>query len=443
MVLALAAAVWAGIPPLSFAPAVDVGLGPPDCMEGVDCSDGPTASAAGDFNGDTNLDIATANNATDDVTVLLGDGAGGLAYGSTLPAGGAPTSIAAGNLDGGTVLDLVVSNALDNNINVYIGNGDGTFDDPVSYTMGSSPETVVLADFNGDQNLDVATTDFFGDSVTVRLGDGEGMFGQPMTTTGTGDPTGMAVGRLDGNNTLDLAVSLNFDGQVAFLFGNGDGTFTYDPENNVDVGESPTGLAIAALDGGAADDVAVVAEFDDSLWVLLGNGDGTFQTPVSYVVGSFPESVAAGDYNADGIADLATADSFGTTDFEGSVSILLGNGNGTFADAQFFEVGVGPFGLTAADLSGDRLPDLITANREDNDVSVLVNTGTPPTPSCVGDCNGDGEVTINELIVGVNIALGNAAVDSCPAFDANGNGMVTINELIAAVNNASEGCPAP
>ena len=108
-----------------------------------------------------------------------------------------------------------------------------------------------------------------------------------------------------------------------------------------------------------------------------------------------------------------------------------------------FEVEPGAYGIVAADLNDDRLPDLVTANIDDTTISVLLNTGTPPTPSCVGDCNGNGVVTINELILGVNIALGSAAVDDCPAFDENGNGMVGINELIAAVNNALGGCPEP
>jgi hypothetical protein len=153
--------------------------------------------------------------------------------------------------------------------------------------------------------------------------------------------------------------------------------------------------------------------------------------------------VVAGDFNGDGIIDLATADAFGTIDFDGDVSILVGQGGGAFADAQQFEVDLGPYGLVAADLNGDRLPDLVTANLDSDPptVSTLRNTGTPPTPSCVGDCNGDGMVLINELVLGVNIALGSTPVSACPAFDANGNGMVLINELISGVNNALAGLP--
>ena len=261
-----------------------------------------------------------------------------------------------------------------------------------------------------------------------------------LTTDVTGDPLGLAAGRLNADNIVDLVVSQNADATVAALIGNGDGTFTVGEPLPVE--ESPQGLTIADLNGDDKADVAVATEYFDTVSVLLGNGDGTFQDAVGYGVGGFPENVVAGDFNGDGIADLATADSFGTLDLEASVSVLVGKGDGTFQDSEAFATDVGPWGIVAADLNDDRLPDLVTANVDSSTVSVLVNTGTPPTPACVGDCNGDGMVAINELITGVNIALGSAPVSDCEAMDANGDGMVGINELIAAVNNALSGCPA-
>ena len=442
-----AAMVWAGIPPLSFAAFVNVPLGPPGCTANVDCSEGALDVTAGDFNNDGHLDIATANNGSDDITVFLGNGSGGLTYKFTGAAPAGPAGIAAGNLNEGTVLDLVVSKEMSNNIGVFIGNGDGTFQDEVEYDMGGSPEAVVLADFNGDGNLDVATADLFPDPITgdstvsVRLGTGHGTFGDRMVTVMDGDPFGMAVGRVDAGDTLDLVVSLYSNGQVVTLLGDGTGHFTLAQPADVNLG--PRGVALADYNGDGMLDVAVTTECEDILDVLFGNGDGTFQTPTPYGVGGLPESVVAGDFNGDGIIDLATADAFGTIDFDGDVSILVGQGGGAFADAQQFEVDLGPYGLVAADLNGDRLPDLITANLDSDPptVSTLRNTGTPPTPSCVGDCNGDGMVLINELVLGVNIALGSTPVSACPAFDANGNGMVLINELISGVNNALAGCP--
>jgi hypothetical protein len=441
--LVLAAAVYAGLIPVTFAPFVSAPLGPPDCTAEEDCSDGPIDITAGDFNDDGHLDVATANNLSDDVTVFLGDGAGALTTSFTASCSDAPAAIAAGNLDGGEVLDLVVSKELGNSIGVFIGNGDGTFADEVVYEMGNSPEGIVLADFNEDEILDVATADLFGNTVSVRLGDGDGTFGERLVTDVPGGPHWMAVGRLDGNETLDLAVTLydEIPAGLLTLLGNGDGTFVMAGTAAAVVNDSPRGVTLADFNGDDNLDAGVATEAEDLVDVLLGNGDGTFGTAVSYEVGGFPESVVAGDYNGDGIVDLASADSFGTLDFDGSVSVLVGNGDGTFQEAVSFEVDPGAYGLVAADLDDDRLPDIVTANLDGMTISILRNTGTPPSPSCVGDCNGDGTVSINELIVGVNIALGTFSVDECVAFDANGDGMVGINELIQAVNNALGGCP--
>jgi hypothetical protein len=445
VLVALAVAVEAGVlPALSFAPFVSVSLGPPNCNEDVDCSAGALDATAGDFNKDGKLDIATANNGSDDVTVLLGDGHGGLTYKFTATANAGPSGIASGNLNDDTNLDLVVAEELaPDKIGVFIGKGDGTFEDEVQYDMGNSPQAVVLADFDGDGNLDVATADLFGNTVSVRLGVGDGTFGALKQTSVIGGPYGMAAGKLNADDHLDLAVTLYDDSALATLIGKGDGTFMYaGTAAAATVDDSPRGVALADFDHDGKLDAAVATETDDSVDILLGNGDGTFQDFTPYVVGGFPESVAIGDYNGDGKADVASADSFGTIDFDGTVSVLLGKGDGTFLDAQQFEVDPGPYGLVAADLNGDRLPDLVTANLDGTTVSVLKNTGTPPAISCVGDCNGDGMVVINELVIGVNIALETAELSACPAFDENGDGMVGINELVKAVNNALGNCPA-
>jgi hypothetical protein len=115
----------------------------------------------------------------------------------------------------------------------------------------------------------------------------------------------------------------------------------------------------------------------------------------------------------------------------------------------FNALGNPPTPQFAANLSiGDQAACDVTANSSNQsnvnftDGAVTVTGGGTPTPGgCVGDCNADHSVAINELIIGVNEALGTAPLSSCTAFDANGDGMVSINELITAVNNALNGCP--
>jgi hypothetical protein len=437
---------------LSFAPHVDISIEPSDCMPGLDCPDAPWALVTGDFNGDHKQDLATANNFSDDVAVLLGDGNGGLTLKGLFPTGGAPSEvsgpsdIAAGLVNSDDILDLVVTNEIANSVSVLIGNGDGTFQAAENYDTGGSPEAVALADLNDDDKLDIATADLFGDtiedaeddSVSILFGNGDGTFMPRVKVTVPGGPAGIAAGNLDGAGLPDLAVSLSDRDQVVVLLNDG-GTFS--AQTPMDVGQVPLRLLVADLDEMSTDDIAVVDEFDDSVSVLLGAGGGTFAPAQSYDVGGFPEAIAAGDVDGDHIVDLVTADSFGTIDFaDGSASVLLGRGDGTFAAAQSFAVGTSPNGVGLADFDGNRSLDIATANADSNDVSLLLNTGGG-TP-CVGDCDGNRKVEINELVTGVNIALGSTSVDACPSFDADDSGEVEINELVTAVDNALNGCGA-
>src|SRR5207244_2457972 len=125
--------------------------------------------------------------------------------------------------------------------------------------------------------------------------------------------------------------------------------------------------------------------------------------------------------------------------FEDKVSVLLGVGDGTFNAAVSFDVGTAASGITADDLDKDLKPDIITANTDDNTLSVLLNT--TPVVACVGDCDGGGVVTISELITMVNVALESQPVSACLRGDADHDGKISINEIITAVINALGTCP--
>ncbi len=444
--LVAAAAFAAAPPPVSFAPFATV----PHCTVGDAemCLDASVDIAAGDFDHDGNADVAIADAGSNDVTLLFGDGKGGLSVKGTLPAAIEPSAVTAGKLDADEFTDLVVAKDMSNAISVFLSNGDGTFRPPVDYAMGMDPKGVVLADFDGNGTLDVATADYMSETVSVRLGKGDGTFGDLKQTAVPGGPSGLAAGTLDAGGALDLVVTLFDNGAVAPLLGNGDGTFTYAGDvADAAVEDGPVRVALADFNHDGKLDAAVVAEEaeDFGLDVLLGNGDGTFQPQASYAVGSFPEDVVAADVNGDGIIDLATADSFGTANVKNSVSVLLGNGDGTFVPAQQVAIDTKdadaePYGIVAVDVDGDRHLDIVTANygATSDRASILRNTSVP---ACVGDCDGNGMVSITDLITGVSIALGGTPVGACRVLDSNRDGMVEIAELVAAVNNALNGCP--
>jgi hypothetical protein len=161
---------------------------------------------------------------------------------------------------------------------------------------------------------------------------------------------------------------------VGVLLGNGDGTFA--PGGTFATGPDPTSIALADLRGNGTLDV-VTANFTfggatGTVSVLLGNGDGTFQAKQDYAVGANPHNVQVADLDGDGHPDIVV-----TNRSSNSVSVLLGNGDGTFQPHQDFATGAGPFSVAVGDFNGDGLPDLATANGDAGTVSVLLNQSTP------------------------------------------------------------------
>ncbi len=171
---------------------------------------------------------------------------------------------------------------------------------------------------------------------------------------------------------------------------------------NYDAGSGPDSVAVGDFNGDGKPDLAVANYGDGTVSVLLGNGDGTFQAAVSYGAGSGPASVAVGDFNGDGKADLVVANST-----DGTVSVLLGNGDGTFQAAVNYGAGSGPASVAVGDFNGDGKADLVVGNCNDGVVSVLLGngdgtfqaavsygTGSGPASVAVGDFNGDGKADL-------------------------------------------------
>jgi hypothetical protein len=138
------------------------------------------------------------------------------------------------------------------------------------------------------------------------------------------------------------------------------------------VGTHPYAVAVGDFNGDGYQDLAVANLDSANISILLGNGDGTFQAAVTYIVGSYPTSVAVGDFNGDGHQDLAVTSSTSL----GPVSILLGNGDGTFSAATNFVAGGGPNGVAVGDFNGDGNQDLaLTSDDPSSHVSILLGDG--------------------------------------------------------------------
>lgn len=249
------------------------------------------------------------------------------------------------------------------------------------------PTGLAVADFNGDGIPDVATfnrsTDGGNGSITVLLGNGDGTFITLAASPSTGYlPRAITAGDFNGDGIPDLAVvSLN---GVTILLGNGDGTFNAAPSPSIVPGTQFIDIVAADFNGDGIEDLAVLSEGDygntiPSVTILLGNGDGTFvpmgtSTPTSESSFDFSYQLAAGDFNGDGKVDLAVADG-GSNKSNGELVVLLGNGDGTFRQ-PISEGARNQIAVAVADFNGDGKADLVAYNWVSSEILILLGNGS-------------------------------------------------------------------
>jgi hypothetical protein len=383
---------------------------------------GATAIVVADVNSDgkpdiVELNLCGLNNCDGAVGVLLGNGDGTFQAVKTTDTGVVfAYSLAVGDFNGDGKPDLVVSSGAScsptpcsNLISVLLGKGDGTFDAPRIYGSGDfQANAVVVADVNGDGKLDLVAanqcspTTCSNDGVAgVLLGNGDGTFAAAQTYNAGGAPSSLAVADVNGDGKPDLFVVYG-SSLVGVLLGNGDGTFQ--PVHTYGTGgQFGNAIAVADVNGDGKPDLIVanscVGCTTAAVGVLLGNGDGTFQTAQNYVTNTIDEtSIAVSDVNADGKPDIVVANGCRVCQ-DCIVSVLLGNGDGTFKIPQkSVSGGSNAYSIAVADVNGDSNPDLIVANACFNykdckggsggGVGVLLNTlGKPTTTTLVSSLN--------------------------------------------------------
>ncbi len=332
---------------------------------------GPVALTAADFRNIGQLDIAVVNEIDNTLTILVNQGSGTFlsSAGSPISLGtartGAPAiapSIASAALTTSGFHDLLVTDPVANTVQVLLSNGDDTFTQasgsPIA--VGQQPSAIVTGDFNADGNVDLVVTNFTDNSFSLFLGNGDGTFKQatgspfalPSAVTG---PIAMTATDINSDGNLDLAIVNQTTNNVSILLGNGNATFNESTGSPIAVGRSPVAIATGDLNNDSHPDLAVVNQTDNTLSVLLGNGDGTFSTATNspLATGQAPTAVTIADFNADGNADIAVTDP--QTD---SVSVFLGLSQGLFAPAFELPVGTNPTAILSAALSGASLPDV-------------------------------------------------------------------------------------
>jgi type II secretory pathway component GspD/PulD (secretin) len=355
----------------------------------------PVAIVAQDFNNDGQRDLATANQGDSSITILLNQGNGNFTQATASPIalgtseqGPAGIASAVFRKTDATHLtqpaDLVIANSASNTVSVLLGNGDGTFTEaPGSpFAVGAQPRAVVVADFNGDGNLDFAVANSGDNSISVFQGNGDGTFTpfakSPFHLTATEqDPVAMVFGNFRSTATPGLAIINEATNNVAILEASGgstfDGTFTEETGSPIGVGQLPVAIASGNLNADSFPDLGVANQTDNTITVLLNNGDGTFTQAAGspLATSSAPTGVAIADFTGSGVGDLAVTNNGANT-----LGVYLGLGGGLFSTRLELSTPPGPDAITAVDLNGDGLPDVaLTAHSgSTNQVSVFLDS---------------------------------------------------------------------
>jgi len=305
------------------------------------------------------------------------------------------------------------------------------FGPSTEYAAGAYPRGVAIADLNGDGKPDLAVPSYTSGAVSVMLGDGAGGFGAPSSFPTDLYPTWVSIGDFDADGNLDLVTTNQGAGRnlstVSVLLGVGDGSFG--PKTDYRTGDFPDQVAIGDLDADGDLDLAT-ANFESlysTVSVLLGNGDGSFGPKTDFHTGQTPASVAIGDLNADGKPDLVTSN------WGYNVSVLLGNGDGSFGTVTNYPSVYGNKKCVAlGDFNGDGKLDVGTGTLSGGNALVLLGNGNgslgtatafgvggDPVSVAIGDLDADGDLdqVTANMTNSVSILRGNGDGSFRPRID--------------------------
>jgi len=397
------------------------GFAQPLSLGDFSVTDNPSSVALGDVDGDGRVDLVSANQVSDTLTVFLQEEGGGFAQPLSLGDSsltGSPRSVALGDVDGDGRVDLVSANAGSDTLTVFLQEKGGGFAEPLSLgdsSVTDNPSSVALGDVDGDGRVDLVSANGFSDTLTVFLQVEGGGFAQPLSlgdSSLTNQPRSVALGDVDGDGRLDL-VSVNelSDTLTVFLQVEGGGFAQPLSLGDSSVTNLPVSVALGDVDGDGRVDLVSANGFSDTLTVFVQAKGGGFAQPLSLGDSSLtegPRSPALGDFDGDGRLDLVSANGF-----SGTLTVFLQEEGGDFAQPLSLgdsSLTVGPISVALGDVDGDGRLDLVSANEVSDTLTVFLqeegggfaqplslgdsSLTNSPRSVALGDVDGDGRLDL-------------------------------------------------
>ncbi|NJO83979.1 MAG: VCBS repeat-containing protein, partial [Blastochloris sp.] len=327
-----------------------IGNGDGRFQQGIDYPMIATTATIASLNNDAFPDIVVTNRDGNKLRLLLSQSDGTLRAAPHYVLSQGLRSLAAGDLNGDTHIDLASVHPHDNRLSIFTGDGSGHLPTTISYTTPSGPTGVAVGDVNGDQRPDAITVQNADHSVSVFMANTAGMLELDATYMLNPHPSGpwtLTLGDVNNDSYLDVITNITWSSEINVLFGNGDGTFQ--PYVIYETAFNPCAMAIHDMNQDAIPDI-IVGHEGNHISVLLGTSAGTFETVIQSVEHRTC-ALAVADWNGDMVLDLATGDL--DTD---TISIRLGNGDGTFQPGVDLSTDQAPESLTTTDFNQDTVP---------------------------------------------------------------------------------------
>ncbi|CAF1299965.1 unnamed protein product [Rotaria sordida] len=307
----------------------------------------------------------------------------------------------------------------------------------MTYLTGSTPQFVAVGDFNNDTLLDIVTANYGSSSVSILVGYGNGSFASQMTYLTDFIPQSVTVGDFNNDTRSDIVVA-SLDGHnICILLCYDSGALANESTFASGDGSRLRGVDFFDFNNDSLLDIVVANDGTNNIGVVLGLGNGNFRNQMMFSMGlkSHPYSIAIGDFNKDGQADIAVAN-HGTK----NVGLLLGDGNGMFENQNIYGNGsdFAPLFIGAGDFNNDGQSEIVVAFDDIDNIDVLVaydiasfakqmtySTGSFPSFVAVGDFNNDNQLDIvvgnsNDKTVSVLLGYDNGSFATQTTFSTGG-----------------------